>query len=250
MMYRKVLTVFLICAGRLLAVQAGVDSLWTDAQDAYLKNDFGGAALRFEEYLANAPGSFQAMYNLGNCYLQDGNTGKAILWYERAGKIRPFDPDLRHNLSIAKERRKDPVVEIREFFAVRWIKAVSGLLPVKWWGVLSVGLFWILVFVCGWAVRKSAWRSKRWIIVAISVAWVCVLAFAMLRRSDLMDDTAAVVLRDEVEVTIAPDPGSKLVAKINAGEKVLILDSLTQYYKIRLANFEQGWLNKQSVERI
>ena len=42
-------------------------------------------------------------YNIGNAYIKAGDIGRAILWYERAKKEIPLDPDLRFNLEYARE---------------------------------------------------------------------------------------------------------------------------------------------------
>ena len=44
------------------------------------------------------------MYNLGNCYIQLGEIGKAITYYQRALKITPQDKELKENLAIAESR--------------------------------------------------------------------------------------------------------------------------------------------------
>lgn len=249
-MYWQSLLFIVLCATSVHAAQNTTDEEWKSAQDAYLKGDFVAAAQTFEQIIAEAPASYFAMYNLGNCYLQDGNIGKAILWYERARKVRPRDADVLHNLVIANGKRENPVVEIQEFFAMRWIRALSGTLTVCLWACLSLLLFWALISILAWSIRTSMWGVRRWIAYALAVIFVATVGIGAQRFQDLHRHDQAIVTEHEVLVSIAPDSESKLVAKIGAGEKVAILDSLNNHFKIRLANFEQGWIPIQSVERI
>ena len=43
-------------------------------------------------------------YNLGNCYLQASDVGRAILHYRRAQRLMPADPQLAANLKTARGR--------------------------------------------------------------------------------------------------------------------------------------------------
>jgi tetratricopeptide (TPR) repeat protein len=74
-------------------------------------------------------------YNLGNAYLKNDDLGRALLWYERALKRIPDDPDLRFNydyaLTLTKDERgekESPLLRILFFWkyqlshsTVRWI---------------------------------------------------------------------------------------------------------------------------------
>ena len=44
-------------------------------------------------------------YNVGNCYLQAGDVGLAMVHYLRAERLMPDDPLLKENLKEARSRR-------------------------------------------------------------------------------------------------------------------------------------------------
>jgi hypothetical protein len=248
---QRLLVLFIVICASITVVAQSPHDLWQNAQEAYLKGDTDTAAPLFEEYLSQFPFSYAGMYNLGNCYLQEGSPGKAILWYERARKLRPHDKDVLHNLAIARAKMENPVVEIREFFVVRWIRTVSGYLSVGMWGLVSLVLFWLVVGLYAMSIRQGGWdNQKKWAAISLAVCFAISLILGLQRYQELRRHDMAIVLIDEVPVSIAPDPISKLVLKISAGEKVVIIDSLDNYYKVRLANFEQGWIPVVSVERI
>ncbi len=249
--YRLILWLLLtVCTVPLSSGQIKKDEIWRSAEEAYKKGDIKTSASLFGQYLSAFPSSHSAMFNLGNCYLQEGDLGKAILWYERARKYRPHDSDILHNLAIAKSKMESPVVEIREFFAMRWIRSASGLFSVSVWGILNLGFFWITIGFCAKSIRRGNWGVQKWFAIAFACCFALALIFGIQRYHDLNRDEVAIVLLEEMFVNIAPDAGSKLVAKIGPGEKVVIVDSLGNYYKIRLANFEQGWISAEGVERI
>lgn len=247
--YLLFFNVLIVIASPCMA-QNSAEMQWASAQDAYLKGDFTSAASMFEKILAESPGMSSAMYNLGNCYLQSGNLGKAVLWYERARRLRPNDRDVLHNLAIAKARRSNPVVEIQEFFAMRWIRKMAGMFSASTWAVLSLVLFWVAVGSAAWAIRAGLLKERRWYVLVPGAIFLLTLWMGLQRLADLRRTDVAVVVPSEIAVSIAPDSLSKTVAKIGPGEKVIILDSLNAHYKVRLANYEHGWILQSRVEKI
>ena len=230
------------------------ETSWKDkassARDAYLKGDYDAAITDLNQVLADKPASASAMYDLGNCFLQKGDLGYAILWYERALKYRPYDQDILHNLAVAKARRDNPVVEIREFFLARWLLHVADLMSTAWWAVTGIMLFWIIAGLLIARMMGRSPRSRRKLVWLTAIGFVLCVVFGSARYHRMQRKDLAVVVEKNTLLTIAPEPGSKLVARVGAGEKVVLLDSLQQYYKIRLANYEHGWLPVTAVERI
>jgi len=65
---------------------------------------FRSAAQRFESLVSSGLVNGYLEYNLGNCYLQSGDLGRAILHYRRAQRLVPRDPMLADNLAVARTR--------------------------------------------------------------------------------------------------------------------------------------------------
>ena len=222
---------------------------WVSGQEAFTRGDYQAAAEIFEAFLQEHPGSVDAMYNLGNCYLHEGNTGMAVLWYERALKRKPVDADVRHNLAIVNAKRENAVVRIREFFLLRWVRGISDLLPTGVWAAISLLTAWLGLGLIMVSVLRRSWHRRR--VAAAICAGIFLLAFVFgaQRYADLHRDDLAVVT-SAARMTIAPDTESKLISVLSTGEKVVILDSLQQYYKVRIANFEHGWVPREDLSKI
>jgi tetratricopeptide (TPR) repeat protein len=77
-----------------IAHAAGAESDYLEASKLYNKGDFAGAASLFESIAAQHVVNGDLYYNIGNAYFKKGDVGKSILWYERAMKLMPGDPDL------------------------------------------------------------------------------------------------------------------------------------------------------------
>ncbi len=226
------------------------DSVGIAAQEAYVSGDYDGAIVLLDSLAANPHVSSTVLYDLGNCFLQKGDLGRAILWYERALRKTPYDQDVRHNLAIAKARRQNGVVEIKGFFLARWLRALSGLLPVVVWALLSVLCFWVAAAMSAQSIKSGSWHLRGWIAGATGFLFLLAMILGAVRQHEEQRKDLAVVITQAVPVTIAPDSGSKLLARIESGEKVAIVDSLQEFYKVRLANLEQGWIPITAVEKI
>lgn len=221
------------------------------AQDAYVRGDYTSAIALYDSVVTQHPRSSAAMYNLANSYLQAGDIGHAILWYERALRIKPQDADILHNLAIARARRIDPVVEIKAFFLQRWLHGISGVLPPVGWGILCLCVIWGLAIGIGLRIYRNGWLpGDKWWLTAGAAVFVIAICLGIFRLREMQRTDEAIVLQTEVVVTSAPDTRSLHIARIGPGEKLHILDALEGFYKVRLANFEQGWILKDTVERI
>ena len=76
-----------------------------DRQPDRARQLYRSAAQRFKSLVSAGIVNGRLEYNLGNCYLQAGDVGKAILHYRRAARLIPKDPLLADNLAEARSRR-------------------------------------------------------------------------------------------------------------------------------------------------
>lgn len=102
---KKNLIFFLFICLTALAVSA--QSLGTQADSAYAKEDYGKAVTLYEQSIATDGPSSTAWYNLGNAYFRRDNLGKAVICYQRALKLDPTNEDARQNLEFVRSRIQD-----------------------------------------------------------------------------------------------------------------------------------------------
>jgi len=113
----KMFSIVLVCFGVLslapLKAAADSTSVFIEAIKDYKTGDFQQAALKFESIAKSHVKNPYLYYNIGNSYLKAKDTGRAVLWYERAKILAPNDPDLNFNLNYAygfvKDKKEDSV---------------------------------------------------------------------------------------------------------------------------------------------
>ena len=147
---------FLVCAvpalyPRAAEVKAEAEKVWERANTLYINGDYVGAAAFYEAIVDKGYISGRLFYNLGNAYFKAGELGRAVLNYNRAQKLMPYDKDVTYNLAVANGYVKDKIDTVPEFFLSRWIKAWRSSLDSNTWAarslvLLAVALAGVLVF--------------------------------------------------------------------------------------------------------
>ena len=238
----------------LRAQQAYPDSLWNAGVQAYTDGDFETALNNWEEVRSAGLISPELMYNLGNAYFKTGELGKAILWYERALKANPSDADAKYNLEYARALTQDRIDSVPEFFLETWGRNACHSLPSNTWAVLSlVFLALTLALVLLFLLGSTSGRRRLGFfagIVAFLVTFVC-WDFAGWQARDARDQSYAIVMKPVSSVGSSPSADSaKDLFILHEGTRVKILDNISGFSQIEIADGRQGWIQTNDIEVI
>jgi len=229
------------------------DTLWTEANAAYQAKDYTKAIEKYESILASSNYSDELHYNLGNSYYKNKQMGHAILNYERALVLSPRDADIQHNLNLARLELEDDIEELPPFFLSKWWKTMHQSASSTLWSCLSI-LF--LIFGVGgialWLLGADRVRKKQGFVGGIALILLSLLFLGLARSQGAKerDSQTAIVMKKEIALRSGPEADSKEILKLHEGTKVALMDKIGEWYKIRLANGEQGWLEMTSMEKI
>lgn len=230
------------------------DSLWIEGVAAYSAGRWNDAAVAWEGiYDAGIRGS-ELYYNLASAYFKLGETGKAILFYERALKEDPSDKDVRYNLEFARGMTQDRIEDVPEFILKTWIKKATYLFSSDLWAVLSILFFagalaLLLLFLLGSSsgARRTGFFTG---IAALLIAVFC-FASASSQRADASRKDEAIVMRPVSSVKSSPSSDSaKDLFILHEGTKVKILDEVDLWMNIELSDGRQGWIATKDIEII
>lgn len=192
-------------------------------------------------------------YNAGNAAFKMNDLASAILYYEKALKLNPKDEDILFNLGLANSRIPDKIEPVPEILLVGWYKTVVSLLTPNQWAycaiiLLAIALVLIaLYFVArGIALRKVGFWAGTVLLV------FCILTFIVAGQSShhqIAHDTA-IVFSPSVTIKSSPEQGSTDLFVLHEGAKVQIMESVNNWYKIKIANGSVGWIPVEAVEAI
>lgn len=208
---------------------------------AYGKGDFDQAAFCFRGAAVAAP-SPGAWHNLGNAEWQSGHPGPAILAWERAQWLAPFDVNTRENLRFARKARQlDPP----EF---TWYETCSTWLPASAWPWITSASFWLalsLLMLPGiFRWRKTGWPQ--------GLAAVCFTIFLLTLPALLGVHTRSgigVLLPDATSLRLTPTHDAQVLGKLPPGETARIERQHGNYLYIRSGGVA-GWIERSEFALI
>lgn len=243
------------CAVLPVAAQepADVPQMWHQANTAYINGDYRGAAVQYEQIAAEGYVGDRLFYNLGNAYFKAGDLGRAILNYNKALKLRPYDRDIEYNLAVANSQIKDKIDEVPAFFVSRWMQAWRSSLDSNAWAVLSLVLLAltlgsVLLFLL---TERTGWRRTGFFAgVCLGVLFVVSVVFAAMERRELMDGSEAIVLAQAASVKSAPDADGSDIFLIHEGTKVTVLSEYDGWTEIMIADGNKGWVTSEAIATI
>lgn len=249
-MMRLVLVWVFVSYALLLGAQ--LDGAFAAGNDAYKKKDYSTAINAYTSILEGGQASAELYYNLANAYFKSGQLGKAILNYERAHKAKPSDKNIFNNLVLAREEVDTTVIEIPEFFLLRYWKSFASLLSPLLWMVLEL-LFGILILIGVYKWRlggEEQVRAQGLGLVLAGLGLLLITHFAARSaQAQIAEDPSGIVI-SSTSLYTAADERSEATEALSEGVKVNVLDGVDNWYQVVLMNKEKGWVQKDRVEMI
>lgn len=212
------------------------------ANKAYEAGDLTKAIQFYEALIARAGFSASLCYNLANSYARNGQTGKAVLGYERARFLAPGDADIRHNLEMLR-KEEGLLQEETPLF-----RQAGDLLGLNQWTVLAAILLAALALL-----HLATWRFTLSTRLSYSLAGACLLLLGISTAGiaiQYQNWQQAVIITPETSLLISPFDGAASTGIIEEGRLVRIIKSHDTYALIKEKNGRSGWIPNASFEPI
>lgn len=237
----------------LSAKEATSTDAFSAGNDAYMAADYHEAVRLYHKALKEGP-SAEVYYNLGNAYYRIDNIPKAILYYEKAAKLRPMDRDIRHNIDIAQKKTEDNLTYDSDVFLVQWYHYLQSIFTINGWAYLAIASF-VSALICFllylFAGQINIRRISFYSFVLLLLFTIICNVTAWQRYHRLTQHTDAIAISGEVSVKTSPTLKSNDVCKIHEGTKVNITDhDIKGWYGIHLSDGREGWIERKYVEDI
>ncbi|MBN2807246.1 MAG: tetratricopeptide repeat protein [Prolixibacteraceae bacterium] len=250
-MKRFIASIILSIAVYTVAAQP-VDSLKA-ANDYYAANQITQAINAYEYVLANGYESAALYYNLGNAYYKNNELVNALLNYERAKKLAPFDEDLQFNLDLANQFVVDKIEALPRPFFIKWGQNIASLMTIDQWAILSMICFIMtLVFALGYVMLLTP-ALKKWAFgLGIVLLFLSASSFSIAAKQRYKEkhQLHAIIFSPSVTVKASPNSNSVDLFVIHEGLKVEILKNHNAWLEIKLEDGNQGWVQKESLKII
>jgi tetratricopeptide (TPR) repeat protein len=248
---KKILFLLLIIANSVVAQNA--ENLFSRANDLYKNEKLKEAIELYKKIEDQGMVSSELYYNLGNSYYKLNKVGPSIYYYEKALKINPLNEDVQNNLVFAKRLALDNIEELP--------KTVFQKLNENWLQKLSYNQWAIVVIVFSFLGSLlfllfyfSHSPSQKRFYFATSLISFILLVFSFFitynQYSFNKKNKEAIVFAETTEVRNAPTFNSDEVFTLHEGTKVIVLDAIDSWKKIKLADGKIGWIIAVEIKEL
>jgi tetratricopeptide (TPR) repeat protein len=248
--YLSIILIFLLVP-ELLGFQP--DSLIKSGNNHYAKGAYNLAIKDYDQVIDSGYEAAELYFNIGNAWYKLNNITYAILNYERAKLLDPFDKDIRHNLALANAHVVDKIDIIPEFFLKRWIRYFTNLTTSNIWAICSVTAFILFLFFMAVFLFSSAPGLKKasfWLAVIVIIISLSSFYFSFRRMQILTLENRAVILAPTLTVKSSPDEEGKNLFILHEGTIVNVEDSINNWNRIKISDGNSGWVKKSDIVKI
>lgn len=229
------------------------EDLMKQGNQFYQDKQYENAVSAYQKIINLGFESTSLYYNLGNAYYRDGKIGLAILYYEKALRLSPGDDDVIHNLTIANTKTVDKIDTLPKFFLFQWWESLLALFTLKGWTNL-VYLFYILLLgsigLYFFAKKSSMQRYSFFTGLASALFLIVTSVFLIINLNRELNIKNAIVIEPTATVKLSPDPSSNDAFIVHEGLKVMELDRVENWIKIRLQDGKEGWIQQNEIGTI
>jgi hypothetical protein len=218
-----------------------------EAQNMAKQGAWDGAILQYETLLKEEGPSAAVHYNLGLCYQQKADHGRAVLAYERALAMSPRAADVRNNLTKLREEASLPAVstlpEGMPLFTA-WLSRGEWTL---------VFLLSLLVLVVGaWVCSFTSQKNIRIIsIITLGFSTVILGSSTWVTTVRKSEDQWVVMLSTDQSLLLSPFVNADKITPCPPGSLVRIESQKGDYVYAKLSSGEtRGWLRRDLIEKI
>jgi tetratricopeptide (TPR) repeat protein len=239
---RVLLMLLLLAGGGLNSALANGQEEFRQGFEAYAAGAYEQATGLFGELAVREP-SVGAFHNLGNAQWRLGRTGEAILAWERAHWLAPFNANTRANLRFARQKAQLPAP------ALAWYEICSTWLPANSWALLAAGSFWLalamvmLPNILRWP--KADWHQ--------ALAAACLALFLLTLPALVGVHTRSrmgVIRAKDTALRLTPTSEAQILGRLPAGEMARLERVRGRYLYVRAGNDAAGWVERTQFGQI
>ena len=246
---KKILILLLLIANVLNAQDE--QKIFESANEMYRQQNYEKAIEYYKTLEKYNLISSELFYNLGNSYYKLNKVGPSIYYYEKALKLNPLNKDVQNNLVFARRLALDNIEELPKTVFQKLNSRYLQKLSYNQWAIVSI-VFCVmgsLLFLLFYFSNQP--RSKRTFFVTSLISFLFLiisLTITYNQFSYFKNNKVAIVFAEETEVRNAPSLNSEEVFTLHEGTKVIVLDTIDEWKKIKIADGKIGWIIADDIQ--
>jgi tetratricopeptide (TPR) repeat protein len=213
---------------------------------AYEAADYQAAVALYDSALAQVADA-RLLYNRGNAWFKQGETGRALADFLRARSLAPNDPDIRHNIEFCRSYRADRDLAIPNPLVALAARALR-LLDLATVRILT-GLLFLLALAA--LALLLVFRSHGWLWPALALGVLCLYSLlSWLSWSGEVSPARAIVVQPEVRFRSGPGEDYRDIIVGHDGLEVVVRERRGEWVLVQAPGGEGGWTRQSAIEQV
>lgn len=225
--------------------------LFDAANTLYKEGKYQQAIEGYKSLIENNQVSSELYYNVGNCFYKLNQVAPAIYNYEKALQLNPNNKDVKNNLIFAKRLTIDRIEALPKSIFQKFEANYIQKLHVDYWGMIAVLFAFISVILfLLFYFSYSSTKKRFFFTLSIISVLLLIISFSIgfQQYQKKIDKKEAIIFAEEIAVQSEPTTNADEVFTLHEGTKVLVLDTVDEWNKIKLVNGKIGWLKSIHVK--
>lgn len=227
-----------------------LEQTFEEGNKLYQDKEFRAALDKYQEVLDQGYESTALYYNIGNAYFKSNQVAKAILYYERALQLSPYDDDVKQNLKIAKEGTIDRFETVPQpLVRTAYLTILTALTPGSW-GI--VGVTCVLLFLAGTFMYLFTSIRRPGFVVGVAALLLGALSISLAfgHQTYLQNNRPAVITATSSYVKSGPSDKAEDVFILHEGTSAVVTEDYEGWKKIKLPDGKVGWIESGDLVEV
>ena len=249
---KNVLFLLLMLFTSVFVAQKNTD-LFDKANTAYKETNYEEAIALYKQIEAQNLVSSTLYFNLGNCYYKTNNVANTIYYYEKALILNPLNKDAATNLAFAKRMTIDIVEELPKTFFQRFEVNYIKKFSYNQWAIISVICSFLTAILFLLFYFSKASRNKRMYFMSsilLLIFFIISTATTYNQYTSSLSIKIAIIFAPKTTIKSAPTDNAEEIFTLHEGTKIVVLDAVDNWKKIRLADGKVGWMLSSDLKEI
>lgn len=225
---------------------------FTLANAAYEKTDYAKAADLYRRALDEGVADARLYFNYANALFRLNQLGMAILYYEKARKLEPNDPDIAYNLRFVNAQiiDKNPAPEVNVL--TRALAFAHGAFSINESLWITLGLFCAIALAAILALYAGpALRGSLTALMVLCALGLCALVPSVAVKIKEQETLRyGIVLKPAVEMFSGPGESFQVLTQVHEGTKFEIVETRGDWVSVKLANGKGGFVRLADLGKV
>lgn len=224
--------------------------LFNSANKLYAEKNYLKALDLYLEIIERGIVNPDLYYNIANTYFKLGKKGLAILYYEKALKILPFDREIRENLKYVEKTIESASTGSKKNLA-KFFTSIQDYINLRILSYIELGffVFFIGLFLAYTFIRHMRFSIRPYLITTL-IVFICLLSGVVFIHRYSLKHPKGIIVESKVEVLEAPISTSEPSFLLTEGTKIKIVEERGKWILVITDDGKQGWITANQFEKI